>query len=289
MRLELGGTLYIPEPRVLTYPADDSFIPADWIDLGYTNFDVLCIGGGGGAGGGIDTANTGTLVRSYGGAGGGGGAHRVKGLLSGLPSSCPIVIGLGGGKGSDHASDPAQTTNGADGGYSRFNTTTCRASGGKGGLRVQVNSLTTGTSADGGRGGSGDSITAGGGGLGGTAGIPTATGPGTPGTDAADGTWDGTIGYGGGGGGGGVGKYTGVSCNAATRGGRGAYNASDVSLYAPGGYPSDDVTAVADSIIPGQGGGAKASALSNVYAAYGSGGAASAGSDGVVVIRLTVV
>ena len=54
-------------------------------------------------GGGIDTANTGTLVRSYGGAGGGGGVHRVLGLLSGLPTSCPVVVGAGGALGTEHA------------------------------------------------------------------------------------------------------------------------------------------------------------------------------------------
>ena len=106
-------------------------------DLGYTHFEVICIGGGGGMGGGIDTANTGTLIRSYGGAGGGGGFHRVRGLLSALPDcvqlllvlvvlwelNMPVILHL--------------TTNGGNGGASTFNGTTCRASGGKGGKRVQ--------------------------------------------------------------------------------------------------------------------------------------------------------
>src|SRR3954468_2695321 len=141
MRLELAGSLIHPEPVVLKFTANQALDIQSYRDLGYTHFDVICIGAGGGTGGGVDTLNTGTKVRNRGGAGGGGGFHRVHGLLSALPNSCPIVVGAGGAPGVDDTT-PQFTTNGADGGASSFNTTTCRASGGKGGKRAQSNSLT---------------------------------------------------------------------------------------------------------------------------------------------------
>ena len=48
------------------------------------------------------------------------------------------------------------------------------------------------------------------------------------------------VGKGGGGGAGGVGKYAGVTCNAATAGGRGSYNPGDTSVYGPGDTPDDN-------------------------------------------------
>ena len=131
MRIELAGSLIVPDPLVMKFSANQDFVKAAYIALGYTHFDVICIGAGGGMGGGIDTNNTGTLVRNYGGAGGGGGFHRVRGLLSVLPTLCPVVVGVAGVVGTDHASNPALTTNGGDGGYSSFNEPTCRASGGR--------------------------------------------------------------------------------------------------------------------------------------------------------------
>lgn len=163
MRFALAGSISRPSPLILKLVHNQDFLPAQYIDKGFTNFDVICIGGGGGMGGGIDTANTGTLVRNYGGAGGGGGLHRVQGRLSALPATCPVKVGAGGALGTEHASDPAACTDGGDGGTSSFNTTTCRASGGKGGKRVQSNSLTVSTQAHGGQGGVGNSDTAGGG------------------------------------------------------------------------------------------------------------------------------
>ena len=139
MRLELAGSLVRPDPLVVRYDFNDTFDTLRYIDLGYTHFEVICIGGGGGRGGGIDTAGTGTLIRSYGGAGGGGGFHQIRGLLSALPDSCSIVVGQGGVPGIEDVSNPAVTTNGGNGGVSTFNTNTCRASGGEGGKRVQTN------------------------------------------------------------------------------------------------------------------------------------------------------
>ena len=291
MRLALAGSLVRPSPLILTLVNNTPFVPADYIDKGYTNFDVICIGGGGGSGGGINTQGTGTLIRSFGGAGGGGGLHRVQGLLSALPASCPVIVGLAGGDGTDQTTDPSLTTDGQDGGYSSFNDTTCQASGGRGGKRVQSNSLTISTDADGGQGGIGGRTLAGGGAIGGLAGTPTATGPGTPGTNGSDGTWNGAIGQGGGGGAGGVGKYggEGITCNAATNGGKGSYNPGDLSVYGPGAETTDDSVTGSDDIQPGGAGGAKASPVNGLPYIYGR----SVGSNtipsgpGLVVIRLT--
>jgi hypothetical protein len=289
MRFELAGSLIHPEPLIVKFEANGSFDTQSYIDLGYTHFDVICIGGGGGMGGGIDTANTGTLIRSFGGAGGGGGFHRVRGLLSALPATCPVVVGAGGAVGLEHASNPASTTDGADGGASTFNTNTCRASGGKGGKRVQTNSVTSSTLANGGDGGAGNRIVAGGGAPGGVAGVPTATGPGTLGTAGTDGTFLYNIGKGGGGGAGGVGKYGGVTCNAATAGGRGSYNPADTSVYGPGDLPDNGPSSGAVNIVPGGASGAKASPINGLPTIFGqSKGALLPGDKGVVILRLTV-
>lgn len=282
MRLELAGSLVRPDPLLLTYNANSALVIADYTALGYTHFDVICIGAGGGKGGGIDTGNTGTLVRNYGGKGGGGGYHRVRGLLSALPASCPIVVGASGANGSGHSSDPALTTNGGDGGASTFNGTTCRASGGKGGKRAQSNSTTVSTQANGGDGGVGDRTIAGGGATGGVSGTPTATGPGTPGTNGNDGTFFQNIGQGGGGGAGGVGKYGGTMLNAATSGGKGAYNPGDTSVYGIGEAPTTDPNSGAPNVVPGKASGAKASPLNGLPTLYGR-----SESPGVVVVLLT--
>ena len=188
MRIELAGSLVHPDPLVIKFTSNQNFTPSTYIQQGYTHFDVICIGGGGGMGGGIDTANAGTLVRNYGGAGGGGGFHRVRGLLSALPSICPVVVGIGGSLGTENdGSNPTLTTDGGDGGMSSFNDPICRASGGKGGKRARTNDLITRTQADGGDGGVGNRSVAGGGAAGGVSGTPTATGanniPGSAGTD----------------------------------------------------------------------------------------------------------
>lgn len=282
MRLELSGSLIRPDPLVLTYSVDSSFDTLSFIDLGYTHFEIICIGAGGGRGGGINTANTGTTIRNYGGAGGGGGYHRIRGLLSALPNSCSIVVGSAGLSGTEQASNPALTTDGGDGEASTFNTNTCRASGGKGGKRAQTNSDTVSTLAHGGDGGIGNRVIAGGGAAGGVAGTPTSTGPGTPGTNGVDGTIFNNIGKGGGGGAGGVGKYSGVTCNVGTSGGRGSYNPGDPAVYGIGELPTNDVPSGAASIVPGRASGAKAAPLTGLPTVYGK-----SGSDGIVIVRLT--
>jgi hypothetical protein len=295
MRFELAGSLIRPDPMIITYGIEStgtSFDTLAHIALGFKYFEVICIGGGGGIGGGI---NTGIQIRSYGGAGGGGGFHRARGLLSALPASCPVVVGLGGAVGNEHASNPALTTDGGDGGFSTFNTNTCRASGGKGGKRVQVISSTVTTQAHGGDGGIGNRTAVGGGAVGGTAGTPTDTGPGTPGTNGADGSIssNGAIGKGGGGGAGGVGTYADLTLNAATAGGRGSYNPGDPSVYSPGEPAGPDETSGAQNIKPGGAGGAKASPLNGLPTSYGRSWGGPwlgrwPGENGVVIIRLTI-
>jgi len=282
MRLELAGSLVRPSPLVIRFDANQDFDKLKYIELGFTHFDVMCIGGGGGRGGGIDTQNTGTLIRSYGGAGGGGGSHRVRGLLSVLPDLCPVVVGAGGAAGTEHISNPALTTGGGNGGASTFNTNTCRASGGEGGKRVQSNLDTANTFANGGDGGVGNRTTFGGGAAGGTSGVPSPTGPGTAGVAGVDGTLINNIGKGGGGGAGGVGKYGGVTCNAATSGGRGSYNPANTSVYGPADTPDPDPTTGAANTVPGLASGAKAAPLNGLPTIFGQ-----SGKPGIVIIRLT--
>lgn len=234
-------------------------------------------------GGGIDTGN---VVKSFGGAGGGGGYHRVRGLLSQLPTLTPIIVGLGGILGTDHSTDPNLTTNGGDGGYSSFNGTTCQASGGKGGLRVQTNSLTLATLANGGDGGVGNRSIAGGGAPGGVAGQPS---PSTPGSSGTDGTIFNNIGKGGGGGAGGLGQYGFPTPRVkATSGGRGSYNPGDMTVYGPADAPNTDPATSIQNLIPGGASGAKASPLNGLPTIYGqSYGERLPGNKGVVILRLT--
>jgi Glycine-rich domain len=292
MRLELAGSLIHPSPLVIEFNFNGNFDTLKYIGLDFTHFEVICIGGGGGPGGGIDTQNTGTLIRSYGGAGGGGGFHRVRGLLSALPDICPVVVGGEGSVGNSHISDPSQTTNGGNGGYSSFNGTTCRASGGIGGKRVQTNSLFEGTLpdntlADGGDGGVGNRTNAGGGATGGVAGSSGDSDP--SGKPGKDGTLFNNIGEGGGGGAGGLGMYGHSPPNSsASSGGRGSYNPSDTSVYGPADNPKMDSNSGILNIIPGGASGAKASPLNGLPTVYGkSRSELLPGYPGVVILRLT--
>lgn len=294
LRFELDGSLTLPDSldpgvpntpslMVFTYNANDAFAPAAYIAAGYTKFDVICIGGSGGQGGGSDgwlTNNDGTVPASAsapakvpGGAGGGGGIQRVSGLLSSLPSSCPVVVGAAGTPGTPGVT--ASTSSGSDGGASSFAGTLCRASGGKAGANGSGGGGGTIVRANGGDGGIGGTTVAGGGGAHGVA---------SPRTDAASGIWTpGTgIGSGGGGGAGGSATYpiaagpavtTTTAATAATNGGNGAYNAADLSVYAPGSAaqidPHPSTTSVG-ALLPGAAGGAKSFPISGLQTAYGS-------------------
>lgn len=280
MRFELAGSITHAPPKAINLETGN-FIVSDYLDLGYTNFDVICIGGGGGRGGGVDTANTGTLIRTYGGEGGGGGFQRVRGLLSALPDPCPIVVGAAGAPGTEHPSNPASTTDGGNGGFSSFNADTCRASGGQGGKRAQTATTTGAPLANGGDGGIGNTIAPGGGGAGGVCGDPDTDDS----TAGEDGPIIDNIGHGGGGGAGGIFKYDGTSYLEATAGGRGSYNPDDILVAGIGEDPQDitfpgDV--VVEAVKPGRGGGANASPLNGLPYEYGR-----AGFPGAVIILLT--
>ena len=291
LRFELDGALTLPDSldpgvpntpsiQVFTYNANGTFTPAPYIAIGYNKFDVICIGGSGGQGGGSDgwlTNNDGTVPASAsapakvpGGAGGGGGIQRVSGLLSALPSSCAVVVGAAGAPGANGAT--SSTASGADGGASSFAGTLCRASGGKAGSNGTGGSGIAVVAADGGDGGIGGTTVAGGGGTRGKA---------SPVTNAVSGIWTpGTgIGSGGGGGSGGSATYPTAAGPAVTtqtkpasNGGDGAFNAADLSVWAPGSpaqldpHPS---TTNVGPILPGAAGGAKSFPISGLQTAYG--------------------
>lgn len=291
MRFELAGELIIPEPLVVTFTENGNFDLPYYLGLGYTHFDVIVIGGGGGRGGGITGTGVAGTVRNYGGAGGGGGFCRAQGLLTALPypdEMKQVVVGAGGALGTDHASNPALTTDGGPGGWSSFAVDVCRASGGEGGHRAESNSVTVSTGANGGDGGIGGRIVAGGGAPGGVAGVPTATGVDSiPGENGLDGTIEnmydltgiviGQVGQGGGGGAGGIGKYGsgGITCMIGSAGGRGSYNPGDLDVYGQGDPPTDDppsppsTNSGADAIVPGSAGGAKATPLDGMPYIHG--------------------
>lgn len=250
-RIELGGeglpipTEALPDGLVdgglplltFSFTEDGAFDKTEWAALGYTLFEVMCVGAAGGRGpfswymlgGG---SNAPLMLFTSGGGGGGGGMHIVTGLLADLDDISDLVVGQAGDDAqdlpasydtwgisyNDHGLDLGDP--GQDGGYSSF-ADICMASGGKGGeLSKAVISAVQETSwrpgGDGGEGGIGGQLTPGGGAAGGTSadlGVAAdirhhewAL------TDGAQGFWDGTIGEGGGGGvgftsgGGGVGQ-----------------------------------------------------------------------------------
>ena len=53
MRFELAGSLVHPDPLVIKFRTNQDFDPETYIDMGYTHFDVICIGAGGGMGVGL--------------------------------------------------------------------------------------------------------------------------------------------------------------------------------------------------------------------------------------------
>lgn len=287
MRLALSGFGGPLVPLFLKLPNGIPFLKAAYVAMGYTDFDVICIGGAGGRGGGaIPNAPfpAGAWQLVSGGGGGGGGLQRVKGLLLGLPASVPVVVGAAGATGTYNVTPNtvAGITDGGDGGVSSFNGATCQASGGKGGKGVASISTVTNTGGNGGAGGIGGSAVAGGGAAGGVATNPS--------TDGADGGWDGAIGIGGGGGAGGsathsggagsssFGPYIGIGGN----GGDGAYSLADTSFSCPGG--------AGQNTSPGSGGGARSTPLDHLLRAFGTYTDAPVGTvdqKGAVIILLT--
>lgn len=281
----------LPDPGTSDVPSLAFFLPgggafhkADYVEQGYTHYEAWCVGGCGGRGG--DLLDQYGQIFSYGGAGGGGGLHKVLGLLSDLPDSCPVVVGSAGG-------------NGADGGASSFNGATCQASGGTAGFPSLAATAATYKKylpgGNGGQGGSGGRVLAGGGANGET----TTAGPESGSipsykasfvrTPAKDGTWDGIIGKGGGGGRGGkygvVGgniSFTEYDFEESGSGGKGSFAFVDTSVYGPGENMSNVLlSGWSRMIFPGGGGGA----MINKLMGYGS-RVTSFNPNGAVYIRL---
>ena len=280
MRIGFSGYSGPLPPIVLELTGDVPFVPGEYIDLGYTNYDVMCIGGAGGHGGGVDdTSGESGFHRALGGAGGGGGAHRVQGVLSGLPSTCVVVLGEAGANAFDIANiaDIDDLEPGMPGGLSSFNDTTCRAAGGGGGQPVLAVDTLGGI---GGYGGLGDTVSPG-----------TGAAPET-GLGLLNGGWDGTIGSGGAGGRGGSGSYTdyGVFYEG-TVSSRGSYSAEDPSFYGYAAGPRDEIHdgGSFSHIVPGEGGGARATLLTGRMYVYGSKYGDNVSGDGGVIVRLTRV
>jgi len=310
MRLELSGSINALQPIVLIFTDSGTFNAGDYQDMGYTNFDVIIIGGGGGRGGntyGEDTEHPGSYVKTFGGEGGGGGFLRVKGLVSSLASTMDIVVGQGGAPGTDSIEaepfDPDATTAGEDGGYSQFfggdTTTAAACRGGFGGQPSISRSRDVSTNANGGAGGYPAMGT---GGAGGEAEIIAGGGGGgnTPPTRGENGVLNHSLlgsdtsdwwGGGGGGGPGGIETVTpgspptdGITSGLSEQGGRGSYSVNDESVYAMGGDDLTDHETGALRVVPGFGGGARITPLNHSYKVYGR-----SGQPGVIAIRLTVV
>lgn len=301
----------IPDPLNVILADGAIFHKLDYLALGYNRFDVMCIGGAGGRGGGLPVADapvsqpawvryqrtapfatpnvvavgpqvTGIFQTArYGGGGGGGGLHRIKGRLALLPTNVPIVVGAAG-------ADGVHPAPGGDGGKSSFGGVICRASGGKGGR--SYGDMATSTA---GQGGVGNAELAGGGADSGVAGA-----------------WDGVIGHGGGGAG------------APGSGGAGSVSTADPTTTGPGD-PVGIVNLIRDEVgiglevvesgtsnqagtgtwvqyynltryyrdipsIPGAGGGAKPFLLNGENVQYGSKAEGRSGA-GLVIVRLTYV
>lgn len=285
MRIKFNGSVRLPEPIIITLANGIPFRPQVYLAQGYTRYDVLCIGAAGGYGGTAGTVSTGyNNLLVHGGGPGGGGSHLVRNRdLSLLPSSVPIVVGSQGARGNDATKPPtlaSTATNGADGGYSSFNDTVCRASGGQGGLAAVFSGSRLTAYAFGGAGGLGNRTTAGGGGSAGT------------GADlnGGNGSWDGSIGGGGGGGVGGIGLWSSETLYISPGvGGAGAWNATDQTMFSsPGGSINLNRAPILTQTAPDGGGGAQTYKLNGLTSIFGSGAPASqvVSGDGIVMIRL---
>lgn len=311
MRIDFKGPFVTLEPIIIPFTVAGTFSFDKTLYPDHIFYDVIVIGAGGGFGGGmsgIDPVRD-NFVRNFGGAGGGGGLHRRKGILELLANSTPIVVGAAGSDGAD-GDDTTPGGHGGDGGYSAFGDFVM-ATGGHGGNGSQSISYHENQLANGGAGGIGGTldILAGGGAKGGICGFnvnpddptdftQTDAVPGQNGQLITSGrfyipasdtyTLKGRVGKGGGGGPGG--SYRLVEPDYLlqfpypAKGGKGSYN-SDETLYAPGLNPFNYEAAPGQLVraMPGRGGGARATPLTNTNAVYGG-----SGKDGAVFILLTV-
>lgn len=301
MRISFAGPLFKLDPVVVrfnvpgTYDFDKTLYP------GFTNFELIVIGGGGGHGGGLqgtDPSNEDWDVINFGGQGGGGGSHRIKGLLESLDDVTSVIVGAAGANGDDGGDDPDASTPGEDGEASYFGDSGIMAAGGGGGYPSKTLSYIENQLADGGKGGLGGTDSPGTGAAGGICGLNndpefTEENHHTPGTPGEDGgitlVSGGTIGSGGGGGAGGSLRHdeTGwhIQPPIPTRGGKGSWSL-DEDITAPGGGPEVYLSEDDDSINakPGKAGGARITPIDGSrIVSYGD-----SEKDGLVAIRLTV-
>lgn len=258
MRIRLSETDPPEAITTLTFNRNATFRTLDYIELGYTGFDVMAIGGAGGS------STWWWLLASPrwcgGGGGGGGGSHRVQGELSSLPNSVSVIVGRAGRSSSRANMSQAPL----DGGYSSFNGSLCRASGGKAGTNPTPTVV-----GSGGEAGIGNRTTAGGGG------------------NSQHGSWDGEIGSGGRGGAGGVLVQQNSGRLVMTQGrngGDGSYS-QGMPVAGVGGAASDPMEHTDYKFCGGSGGGATPRPLNGLSQAFGS-NAPNAIADGVVVLRL---
>jgi hypothetical protein len=106
------------QPIYVPFTADGIFVPADYIAMGYTDYEVTCIGAAGGRGSDGDAAGAAwpyyytplpggysmthwhdpmlINLSAWGGGGGGGGSQRVNGKLADLPANVPVAVGQAG-------------------------------------------------------------------------------------------------------------------------------------------------------------------------------------------------
>lgn len=313
MRMQLaGGSIDLP-PAVLTLTNGIPFQKQQYVDQGYTDFEVVAVGAAAGRGGSfmlyIRGYASGNPAKYFytGGSGGGGGLHRKTGLLANLPATVPVVIGSPGAdvtsvaeKESSDSTSTYEMPRGGSGGYSSFNGAFCIASGGLGGQGARRYSYGPNPSdlnwiqGEGGSGGNAQSSDAGGGARGGY--FP-GNGTSQPG---AEGTYDGTNGQGGGGGTGGFLVYdaygelgndvgAGAEGFAASRGGGGSTNGA--TYAGPGGLPTNfpaggPVPRTGTTLIGGYGGGARLTPISGSLADIGT-RAYGANGNGAVIIKLS--
>lgn len=328
MRISFDTTsLTPPGPLSRVYMDDDQFVASDYINMGYTTYEVVCIGGGGGIsnGGyifvdGVKNSQSGEWYYCGGSGGGGGGYMRVAGSLNSLVAAEPIPITVGKASGgaspgtawfkglrTDWLDLTASTTlDGQDGQASSFGDI-CMASGGKGGKK----GINTGTDPfwimTAGDGGIGGTTVAGGGGKGGQSsrnGGSTYQFPAENGTASISGGAE--IGKGGGGGGAAVVYYK--NTNPVTFQWIAPWNISGSQVGALGNVGSvgpafcnpsvsslqwEEYYNADEAYEGGGGGGASIVAITGVQEYHGFGTAPyspfypASGSNGSVAIRLT--
>jgi hypothetical protein len=241
------------------------------IMFGYTDYDVLVVGGSGGRSGYVQvtffdsTLGQNVTTTMYGCGGGGGASRRLTGKLLDLPASVAVEVGAQGSTSADQVG-ANKTSIGGVGGSSSFNGVAVE--GGQGGHTGTIQS--SGAMTQYSEGGSGGSPTGASRPLGGQA--VTSRAP-------AAGTWDtvNNYGFGGGGGIGRVNTHYGI--------------ASEVQAGAAGASGSGDTFKAsgeaAQSVTGGGGGGANDAPVTGGAAEYRGTGWNSGNGQGIVALKLS--